>query len=86
MNDMPSFHLECLVWNVLLEHFNSNRYYDATRNVIASIWNDMREVDKSNNYAEASDLKWLFRGSSEITPEQAKNFMQHAWNYIGYEN
>ena len=46
----------------------------------------MREFEKSNNYAEASDLKWLFRGSSEITPEQAKNFMQHAWNYIGYEN
>jgi len=86
LDNMPSFYLECLVWNVLSEHFDSNRYHDATRNVIATIWNDMREIEKSNNYAEVSDLKWLFRGNSKITPKQAEDFMQYAWNYIGYEN
>jgi len=86
LDDMPSFCLECLVWNVSAEHFIRDRYYDATRIVIATIWNEMREFEKSNNYAEVSDLKWLFRGSSKITSKQAENFMQHAWNYIGYEN
>lgn len=86
LDDMPSFCLECLVWNVPSEHFIRNRYHDATRIVLATIWNEMREFEKSNNYAEVSDLKWLFRGSSKITPKQAENFMQHAWDYIGYEN
>lgn len=85
LNDMSSFFLECLVWNVFSEHFNKETYYAAMRAVIAKIFNDMLEIEKSNAYAEVSDLKWLFKGSNR-TPEQAKIFMQHAWDYIGYEN
>jgi len=84
---MPSFFLECLVWNVLPNtHFQKNTYTAATRAVVATIWNDMGDSSKANNYAEVSDLQWLFRGSPNRTYEQARNFMQHAWDFIGYEN
>lgn len=86
LDDMPSFYLECLTWNVDPDHFKRDYYHDAIKAVIETLWNEMREFEKSNNYAEVSDLKWLFRGHSKITPKQAENFMQHAWNYIGYEN
>lgn len=87
LDNMPSFFLECLVWNVLPNtHFKKDTYTSATRAVIATVWNEMREVEKANNYAEVSDLKWLFRGSPNRTHQQAQNFMQHAWDFIGYEN
>ena len=87
LEKMPSFFLECLVWNVLPNtHFQKNTYTNATRAVVATVWNEMREAEKANNYAEVSDLKWLFKGSPNRTHQQAKDFMQHAWDFIGYEN
>lgn len=84
---MPSFFLECLTWNVLPHtHFQKNTYAEATRAIIATVWNEMGEAEKANNYAEVSDLKWLFRGNQNRTYQQARTFMQHAWNFIGYEN
>ena len=67
-------------------HFQKNTYAEATRAIIATVWNEMGELEKANNYAEVSDLKWLFRGNQNRTHQQARAFMQHAWNYIGYEN
>jgi hypothetical protein len=84
---MPSFFLECLVWNVLPDtHFKKDRYLDASRAVIATLWNEMREAEKANNYAEVSDLKWLFKGNSQRTHQEVSNFMQAAWDFIGYND
>lgn len=87
IESMPSFFIECLVWNVLPNtHFQQDTYTAATRAIIATLWNEMREPEKANNYAEISDLKWLFKGNSSRTHQQAKDFMQLAWDFIGYEN
>ncbi|MBU4350875.1 nucleotidyltransferase [Candidatus Parcubacteria bacterium] len=84
---MPSFFLECLAWNVLPNtHFLKNTYAEATRAIVATVWNEMGEPEKANNYAEVSDLKWLFRDNQNRTHQQARSFMQHAWDFIGYES
>ncbi|MBI5195151.1 MAG: nucleotidyltransferase domain-containing protein [Nitrospirae bacterium] len=76
-NSMPSFFLECLVWNVLPNTlFKKSTYTATTRAVIATIWNEMREPEKANNYAEISDLKWLFRGNPNRTHQQALEISQ----------
>lgn len=83
----PSFFLECLVWNVLPNtHFQKDTYSAATRAIVATVWNEMGESEKANNYAEVSNLKWLFRGNPDRSYQQARTFMQHAWDFIGYEN
>lgn len=82
--EMPSFFLECLVWNVPNDNFDANSYKDIARNVIAKMWSDMGKAEVANNYAEISDLKWLFKGSPHRTYQQAKTFMEHAWSYIGF--
>lgn len=84
---MPSFFLECLVWNVLPDaHFRKGSYLDTSRAIIATIWNEMGNPERADNYAEVSDLKWLFRGHPKRTHQQARAFMQTAWDYIGYQN
>jgi len=81
---MRSFFLECLVWNVPNADFNSGDLYDTTRQIIARIWEDLGNIERAKNYAEISDLKWLLRGSDAETKKQnAKDFLQKAWNYIG---
>lgn len=81
---MPSFLLECLVWNMHEVHFEYSTYASMTSTIVSKIWQDMRNFEKHNNYAEVSDLKWLFRGEKKWTPEQAKIFMENAWSYLGF--
>lgn len=81
---MPSFLLECVVWNTHEMHFKHSTYQDMTSAVIAKIWNDMGDFEQHNNYAEVSDLKWLFRGDKKWTPLQVKTFLENAWGYFGF--
>lgn len=80
---MPSFLLECVVWNIHYVHFDKSTYQDMTKAVITKIWQDMGDFEQHNKYAEVSDLKWLFR-SSKWTPQQVKTFMENAWSHFGF--
>lgn len=55
--DMPSFLLECLVWNVPANNFQKDTYWDAVKATIVRVWNDMRSVEEAREYAEVNDLK-----------------------------
>lgn len=81
---MPSFFLECLAWNVPDSDFAKDDFIEATKSIIYTIWNDMGNTSKAQDYAEVSNLKWLFRGNNGRTPLQAKNFMEQAWTYLGF--
>jgi len=80
--DMPSFFLECLVWNVPNSLFFVPTYRAAIRSIVATIWSDMGDPSKASDYAEVSDLRWLFRGNSHRTFQQARSFMEHAWTFV----
>ncbi len=82
--DMPSFFLECLVWNVPNQVLNKFYLSTALRETIKKVWNDMRNPTIANDYAEICDLKWLFRGNSKRNYRQAEDFMLKAWNYFGF--
>jgi predicted nucleotidyltransferase len=82
---MPSFFLECLVWNVPNQNFERDTYLESTKSIIQTIWNDMGNITKYGDYAEVSDLKWLFKGNTNRTPEQAKSFMEQVWTYLGFD-
>ena len=85
--DMSSFLLECLVWNVPDYRFSiSEGLYTTVRRVIYEVWSDVGNAEKAASYAEVSDLRWLLRGGDAARNIQlAKDFMQSAWNFIGYE-
>lgn len=77
---MPSFFLECLVWNVPDTTFNGSTWRTLAAAVTSKIWNDMRNPEIAKTYAEVSDLKWLFSG--QRTYAQAEEFMLHAWRLL----
>lgn len=80
---VSSFFIECIVWNVDKDQFIANNYRQTLRNVIVAIHSDMGVKDKYWNYAEVSDLKWLFRGGKR-PPENAKLFMEKCWEYAEF--
>jgi hypothetical protein len=84
-NEIGSFLIECLVWNVPDDHFESSTLRGTTQNVLAFLWNEAREDASCSEWGEVSDLKYVLRGSPGLR-ERVHAFCDSAWNYIGFPN
>jgi hypothetical protein len=82
LESMPSFFIESLAWNVPDGMFNARSWRETAGDVALKIWSDMRNPIIANNYAEVSDLMWLFRGSPARTHKQAEDFILKAWYHL----
>jgi len=84
-NDIASFLIECLVWNTPVEAFNKVSYYDMIRYILAHTCNNTRSDETCSKWGEVNELKYLFRPSQPWSRQQANEFLNAAWNYIGYK-
>ena len=84
-NDIASFLIESLVWNAPIAAFQQGTFTDDVRYVIAEIYNQTRTEKECSDWGEVNELKYLFRPTQGWTREQANQFLNAAWNYIGFE-
>ena len=82
---IPSYLLECLVWNVPNEGFGHDAYRDDVRYAIIHLWNATRSDDTCKEWGEINDLKYLFRPGQFWTRDQVNGFFAAAWSYIGFK-
>jgi len=82
---VPSYLLECLVWNVPDERLVLRTYKDTTRSVIVHLFNNTIKEDTCSEWGEINELKYLFRSSQPWTRLHANAFLDEAWSYVGYE-
>lgn len=82
---IPSYLIECLVWNVPKEGFGHNTYTDDVRYILAHTFNETINDEKCSGWGEVNELKDLFRSSQPWTRQQAHDFLSAAWDYIGFE-
>lgn len=84
-DSISSFLIECLVWNVPNDAFNRTTWTSLTRSVLATLFNATLKQEDCAEYAEVSDLKWLFKGQTKWTYQTAHAFLDKAWRYLGYD-
>ncbi len=84
-DNIASFLVESLVWNVPNEGFASDEYVANVRYVLAHTCNETRKDESCSEWGEVNELKYLFRSLQPWTREQANKFLNAAWNYIGFE-
>jgi predicted nucleotidyltransferase len=82
---VPSFLVECLVWNTPNDHFGHSTYKAEIRAVLAHLYNNTMANDKCSEWGEVSELKYLFRSSQPWSRADAHKFISDSWDYIGYE-
>jgi hypothetical protein len=82
--DVPSFLVECLVFNASNPCFDYTTYKQMVREVIAELFNNTITDEKCSEWGEVSELKYLFRSSQPWSRQGAHQFLNDAWNYIGY--
>jgi len=81
---IPSYLLECLVWNVPNEGFGHDTMRADVRHVLAHLWNETRSEDTCKEWGEINELKYLFRPVQPWSRDQVNSFLQAAWTYIGF--
>lgn len=82
---LPSFLMECLVYNVPNSSFNHSTYLADMRSVLAFVFNETRTADKCNEWLEVNERKYLFRPAQSWTYKQAHELASKAWDYIGFD-
>lgn len=81
----PSFLVECLVWNAELAAFAKDSYTDILRHVLANTWNRTRDDTECRQWGEVNELKYLFGKHQPWTRRRAHDFLQSAWDYVGFK-
>lgn len=84
-NNIPSFLIESMIWNVPNSRFNNERYCTDVKKVVANCFNSTVSDEKSENLKEVNNIKYLFHSSQPWTRSQAHDFFEAAWEYIGFE-
>jgi len=82
---IPSYLIECLVWNVPDPEFGHDMYSDDVRSILVSLYGSTKEHARCSEWGEVNELKYLFRTSQPWTQEEANSFVVAAWDYIGFE-
>jgi signal transduction histidine kinase len=82
---IPSYLLECLVWNVPNEGFGHDAYRDDVRYALAHLCNDSRTDELCKEWREVNELKYLLRGGQPWSRSQVNTFLNAAWNYVGFK-
>ncbi len=85
INDLPSFLMECLVYNVPNSAFNHSAYLDDMRDVLAAIFNNTIDAASCNEWLEVSERKYLFRPAQSWKYSEAHDLASAAWDYIGFK-
>ncbi len=85
IGELPSFLMECLVYNVPDDLFNHATYLADMRGVLGTIFNGTLSKGNYDEWIEVSGRKWLFRSSQPWTYGQAHQLAAEAWNYVGFE-
>jgi hypothetical protein len=82
---IPSFLIECLIWNVPDETFGYSTYKRVVRNSLAHLFNCTLKDEACSSWGEVSELKYLFRPGQPWTRPQAHAFVDAAWNCMELE-
>jgi hypothetical protein len=82
-DNITSFLLECLVWNVPNQYINNDEGWSARlREAIIYLYQNTTEDSKCTEWGEVSELIYLFRGGRKWTRQDVNAYMQQMWTYL----
>ena len=81
---LPSYLIECLLFNVPDKEFGNSKYMSDMRSVLRIVYNSTLDAGDWNDWEEANGMKWLYRGNQSWTRGQVHQFADAAWNALGF--
>jgi len=84
LENVSGFLIECLVWNTPNHILTDGDYYDAVRETLIFLFDELDKKDNYKEWGEVSELKYLFRTTQSWKKIDARRFIINAWNYVGF--
>jgi hypothetical protein len=85
--EVPSFFVECLVYNVPDPILDRSTWTSIIRGVIVHVYEALEgsePTDEDERWLEVNECKYLFDNAQKWTRTDGRDFVQAAWNYLGY--
>lgn len=85
--EVPSFFVECLVYNCPDRIFLESTWTETIRGIIVHVWNGLEgaePTEESERWFEVNDCKFLFHSAQAWSRQGGRDFVEAAWNYLGY--
>ncbi len=82
---IPSYLIECLVWNAPNSVFVSDQYSENLRQILLHLFEHTNEEIKCSDWGEINELKYLFYSGQSWTRLDVNNFVVAAWNSAGFK-
>ncbi len=84
---IPSFLLECLVFNALDTCFNrvDGSYFEDVKATMVAQWNATKEDSGCASFVEVSRLKPLFATGQPWRRDAVHDFLLRAWQHVGFK-
>ncbi|NMC60200.1 MAG: nucleotidyltransferase [Candidatus Methanofastidiosa archaeon] len=82
---IPSYLIECLIWNVPNEGFGHDSLTADVRYALAHLFNNTMKAESCKEWGEINELKYLFWSGQSWTVNQTHDFLGRAWDYLGLE-
>ena len=85
--EVPSFLIECLVYNCPDWIFLLPTWTDRIRQILYHIWDSTQgdfEPTDGDRWLEVNEVKYLFHHTQAWSRRDARDFSKAAWNNLGY--
>lgn len=82
---IPSYLIECLVWNTPNDAFLDDQYATNLRSILWHLYSNTQTDAACNEWGEVNELKYLFRAIQPWTRTDVNNFIVAAWNRAGFK-
>jgi hypothetical protein len=84
-DDIASFLIESMVWNVPDNIFGGYTYRNDVREVVAYAYNQTVNDELCSKWLEVNKIKYLFHPTQPWDREKANKFLFSVWNYLEFE-
>lgn len=84
--EVPSFLVECLVYNVPDSILTRSTWTDTVKGIISHVFHELDGPEpsaESERWFEVNGCKFLFAPGQKWTREDARAFTKAGWNYLG---
>jgi hypothetical protein len=83
IDDLPSYFMECLVWNVANATLRSGTLATGFGATLSELYSGLASGD-AGEWAEPNEMKWLFKGNKKWTTDDGKRLVEATWNFLDY--